>query len=332
MLIDGDPGPSALRTAPHPDYNPRMGSTALEITPTLSIPDDELVERFVRASGAGGQNVNKVATAVELRFDVAGSPSLPDALRERLLSRGGEHVVVVDQDHDPRARPPVARFQVLAALALVGHPLLQFGGDARGQGRAQLGVVGVAAPVLLRDGAAPPALLTQDAHNLGTLMRQQRALRIGFLSAGGWDTHANQGAVTGPLANNLRNLAAALVQLRQDFNQPGDVIVVASEFGRTAAENGTRGTDHGHGNAIWLIGQRVAGGKQGSGDFPLLGGGDVNLYSLFVERAQALAAPGCKHDGLHCGNASGGIAGNTWRCSRAYSGASSGCLGRTASR
>ena len=54
-----------------------MGSTALEITPTLSIPDDELVERFVRASGAGGQNVNKVATAVELRFDVAGSPSLP---------------------------------------------------------------------------------------------------------------------------------------------------------------------------------------------------------------------------------------------------------------
>ena len=111
------------------------------------------------------------------------------------------------------------------------------------------------------NGAAPPALLTQNAHNLGTLMRQQRALRIGFLSAGGWDTHANQGAATGPLANNLRNLAAALVQLRQDFNQPGDVIVVASEFGRTAAENGTRGTDHGHGNAIWLIGQRVAGGR-----------------------------------------------------------------------
>ena len=87
MLIDGDRGASALRTDAHPDYNPRMGSTALEITPTLSIPDDELVERFVRASGAGGQNVNKVATAVELRFDVAGSPSLPEALRERLLAK-----------------------------------------------------------------------------------------------------------------------------------------------------------------------------------------------------------------------------------------------------
>ena len=59
----------------------------LEISPRLSIPDSELVERFVRSAGPGGQNVNKVATAVELRFDVATSPSLPDAVRERLLAK-----------------------------------------------------------------------------------------------------------------------------------------------------------------------------------------------------------------------------------------------------
>lgn len=111
------------------------------------------------------------------------------------------------------------------------------------------------------NGASDPVGLQLDAQHLGTLMRNDRNLRIGFLSAGGWDTHANQGNVTGQLANNLGNLGRAIAQLRQDFSEPGDVVVVMSEFGRTAAENGTRGTDHGFGNAMWLIGNHINGGK-----------------------------------------------------------------------
>jgi uncharacterized protein (DUF1501 family) len=125
------------------------------------------------------------------------------------------------------------------------------------------------------NGAGDPVGLALDAQHLATLMRNDRSLRLGFLSAGGWDTHANQGAVTGQLAGNLGNLARGLAQLRHDFDQPGDVIVVMSEFGRTSAENGTRGTDHGFGNAMWLIGNRVNGGKA-HGQWSGLARGNLN--------------------------------------------------------
>ena len=108
------------------------------------------------------------------------------------------------------------------------------------------------------NGAASAVGLLLDAQHLGTLMRNDRKLRLGFLSAGGWDTHANQSAI---LARNFAGLADALVQLRRDFSHSGDIIAVVSEFGRTAVENGTRGTDHGHGNALWLIGNQVNGGR-----------------------------------------------------------------------
>lgn len=64
----------------------------IEITPTLSIDDSEIQLDYIRASGPGGQNVNKVSTAVQLRFDVRGSPSLVDDVKQRLIRLAGKRV------------------------------------------------------------------------------------------------------------------------------------------------------------------------------------------------------------------------------------------------
>lgn len=111
------------------------------------------------------------------------------------------------------------------------------------------------------NGAGNVKGLALDAQHLVTLMHNNPRLRLGFLSAGGWDTHANQGAATGALANNLAQLAQAVQLLHANFNRSHDVVALVSEFGRTSAENGTRGTDHGHGNTLWLLGKRVNGGR-----------------------------------------------------------------------
>ncbi len=93
----------------------------LPVTPTISIPDHELHERFVRASGPGGQNVNKVATAVELRFDVLAS-ALPDDVKARLVALAGRRmstdgVLLIDsREHRTQAQNRSAARARLAEL------------------------------------------------------------------------------------------------------------------------------------------------------------------------------------------------------------------------
>ena len=106
-----------------------MPADDLVIHPGLAIPDAEIVERFVRASGAGGQNVNKVSSAVELRFDIAGSPSLPEPLRARLLARRDrrvtdEGVLVIDaQRFRTQDRNRQDARERLAAFIAAGLPV-----------------------------------------------------------------------------------------------------------------------------------------------------------------------------------------------------------------
>jgi uncharacterized protein (DUF1501 family) len=112
-------------------------------------------------------------------------------------------------------------------------------------------------------GAPLPNGFPNDAARLAKLMRTDPRIELAFMALGGWDTHANQGSSQGQLANRLAPLGQGLATLAQGLGPSFDktMIVVMSEFGRTVRQNGNGGTDHGHGNVMWLLGGRVAGGK-----------------------------------------------------------------------
>jgi uncharacterized protein (DUF1501 family) len=112
-------------------------------------------------------------------------------------------------------------------------------------------------------GAPLPNGFARDASQLGHLIRRDPGIQLAFLALGGWDTHVNQGAAQGQLANRLKPLAEGLATLARELGPTfaDTTIVVMSEFGRTLEENGNGGTDHGHGNVMWVLGGRVRGAK-----------------------------------------------------------------------
>ncbi|WP_420132672.1 DUF1501 domain-containing protein [Rhodopseudomonas sp.] len=111
-------------------------------------------------------------------------------------------------------------------------------------------------------GAVSPRGFELSARRIGRLMREQ--FNLGFVDVGGWDTHVNQGAATGYLADRLGELGRGLSGFCEEIG-PGawrdTVVVVISEFGRTFRENGDHGTDHGHGSVYWVLGGGLNGGR-----------------------------------------------------------------------
>lgn len=109
----------------------------------------------------------------------------------------------------------------------------------------------------------PRGPLGQALRQTAQLIRADVGLEVAFAETGGWDTHVAQGNERGQLANRLREFAAALVAFARDLGSGmADVAVLTmSEFGRTVGENGNRGTDHGHGTAMLVLGGPVRGGR-----------------------------------------------------------------------
>jgi uncharacterized protein (DUF1501 family) len=110
----------------------------------------------------------------------------------------------------------------------------------------------------------PRSAFGSALRQIAQLIKADVGLEVAFAEAGGWDTHVNQGSSVGQLAGRLDDFSRGIAALARDLGDSMDdvVILTMSEFGRAVAENGNRGTDHGHGNAMMIIGgQNVRGGK-----------------------------------------------------------------------
>ncbi len=109
----------------------------------------------------------------------------------------------------------------------------------------------------------PSSEFGNNMKQIAQLLKANLGVEAAFTDVSGWDTHQNQGAVNGQLANRLRDFSAAIAAFWQDMgDDAGNItLVTMSEFGRTAHENGTGGTDHGHANVMFVLGGSVRGGR-----------------------------------------------------------------------
>jgi uncharacterized protein (DUF1501 family) len=109
----------------------------------------------------------------------------------------------------------------------------------------------------------PKGRFGESLRQLAQLIKANLGVQVAFADIGGWDNHVNEGSTEGQLANVLGDFSQVLAAFWTDLGDLGEdtVVVTMSEFGRTARENGNRGTDHGHANVMFVLGGPVKGGK-----------------------------------------------------------------------
>jgi uncharacterized protein (DUF1501 family) len=140
-------------------------------------------------------------------------------------------------------------------------PLFRQGGHSLFDAMARLRAIESKIPP--SSASYPVGRFSNGLRQIARLIKADVGLEIVFTEIEGWDTHVAEGGATGILANRLREFGGGLAAFYQDLGDYLDDVIVLtmSEFGRTARENGSRGTDHGHANVMFAMGGRVRGGK-----------------------------------------------------------------------
>jgi len=160
---------------------------------------------------------------------------------------------------------PAARlgdtFQAMYASA--SDPLLSHAAQETFEAISTLEHVGIQDYQPAKGAEYPKGPLGRSLEQVAQLIKADVGLEVAFAEVGGWDHHVNEGGVDGQLAASLKQFGDALAAFHRDMgDRMADIVLLTmTEFGRTARENGNRGTDHGHANAMFVLGGPVKGGK-----------------------------------------------------------------------
>ena len=223
-------------------------------TPGLKATPDGWLNRALRS--LPGSDDKSAFRAIAL------GPALP-----RILT-GGERAVAVNNINDfgvggrnPNAAPIANTFEAMYEQSVdsVLHGTGQETFDA-------VKMLKAADPAKYKPAAGadyPRGRFGDSLKQLAQLIKANLGVQVAFADIGGWDHHVNEGSTQGQIANVLRDFSQALSAFWTDLGDLGEdtVVVTMSEFGRTARENGNRGTDHGHANVMFVLGGPVKGGK-----------------------------------------------------------------------
>jgi len=226
-------------------------------TPGVKITDDGWLNRALHELPPGQSAPDKSAFRA-----IALGPSLP-----RILS-GKEPAVAVNDlnafsvgGKNPKAAPIANTFEAMYenSVDAVLHGTGQETFDA-------VKMLKAADPAKYAPAAGanyPKGRFGESLKQLAQLIKANLGVQVAFADIGGWDHHVNEGSTQGQIANILGDFSQAIAAFWTDLGDLGEDTVVAtmSEFGRTARENGNRGTDHGHANVMFVLGGPVKGGK-----------------------------------------------------------------------
>src|SRR5580698_9306070 len=161
----------------------------------------------------------------------------------------------------PKPAPAAAAFESMYDQST--DSLLHNAGDSSFEAIKMLRATDPAHYTPSPDANYPDSPFAKNMKQIAQLLKANLGLEAAFTDIGGWDTHQNQGSVDGQLSNRLREFSEGIAAFWRDMGQDAEniTLVTMSEFGRTAHQNGTGGTDHGHANAMFVLGGNVKGGK-----------------------------------------------------------------------